>query len=505
MQTPMQQFIKTLRAAKRVSTPLIVVRTADPASAVKVFQNGVMERPEEYPLVLWDLVHGFSHANELGEETAAKAGSSDDGAALEPAQALIKAQGLGPETVLFVANAHRFMDDADVAQAIYNLRDAFKRDNRTLVLLAIPGARVPAEIADHTLVLDEPLPSPEDLKTIVESVIEDARTQNAELPNIGDHQIARAVDALAGLPAFAAEQAAALSLTLQGMDLERLWQRKVQAITQTSGLSVWRGGERFADIGGVENAKNFLRLVLSRDDPARAVVFIDEIEKAVAGHGTDTSGVKTEMIGTLLSWMQDREVDGLIFIGPAGTAKSGMTKAAGNETGIPTIAFDLSGMQASLVGDSGRNLRTALSVVDAVSQGKPLFIVTCNSLTTLPPELRRRFTLGTFFFDLPGAEDRETIWKIYRAKYQVTGACPDDQQWTGAEIKVCCRNAAQMKIPLVEAAKFIVPVAVSAGDQIRALRTQASGKFIDASKSGLYRFEEREPAPAAQTRAIRIE
>ena len=32
--------------------------------------------------------------------------------------------------------------------------------------------------------------------------------------------------------------------------------------------------------------------------------------------GTDMSGVKTEMTGTMLSWMQDHSADGLIFIGP---------------------------------------------------------------------------------------------------------------------------------------------------------------------------------------------
>jgi hypothetical protein len=42
--------------------------------------------------------------------------------------------------------------------------------------------------------------------------------------------------------------------------------------------------------------------------------------------------------------------------------------------------------------------------VDAVAQeGRMLFIATCNSIASLPPELRRRFTLGTFFFDLPTA------------------------------------------------------------------------------------------------------
>jgi SpoVK/Ycf46/Vps4 family AAA+-type ATPase len=58
-------------------------------------------------------------------------------------------------------------------------------------------------------------------------------------------------------------------------------------------------------------------------------VFIDEIEKAFAGTGTDLSGVKTEMTGTILTYMQDREADGIVFVGPAGAAKSAAAKATG--------------------------------------------------------------------------------------------------------------------------------------------------------------------------------
>ena len=84
-------------------------------------------------------------------------------------------------------------------------------------------------------------------------------------------------------------------------------------------------------------------------------------------------------------------------------------------------------MESSLVGASTDRLRTALKIIDAVSQGRMLFIATCNSIASLPPELRRRFTLGTFFFDLPTEEEREIIWQIYLKKYGVSGELPDDE------------------------------------------------------------------------------
>jgi len=312
------------------------------------------------------------------------------------------------------------------------------------------------------------------------------------------------VDALIGLAAFPAEQAVAMSLSKSGLDTPGLWERKRQVIEQTPGLSVWRGGETFDDIGGVVQVKNFLKAVIAGVAPPRVVVFIDEIEKAFAGAGTDLSGVKTEMTGTMLTWMQDRKADGLIFLGPAGAAKSAVAKATGNTAGIPTIAFDLTAMESSLVGASGDRLRTALKIVDAVSQGRSLFIATCNSIVSLPPELRRRFTLGTFFFDLPSAEERKAIWTIYLRKYGVSGDLPDDEGWTGAEIKECCRKAYRLKLSLVESARYIVPVSRSASDQILALRKQASGRFLSASKPGVYEYEER-PSSTSGKRLIRTE
>jgi hypothetical protein len=63
---------------------------------------------------------------------------------------------------------------------------------------------------------------------------------------------------------------------------------------------------------------------------------------------------------------------------------------------------------------------------------------------------------------------------------------PDDTNWTGAEIKSCCRLASLSDVPLVQAAQNVVPVAVTACDQIEALRQWASGRCLSADQAGTY-------------------
>jgi SpoVK/Ycf46/Vps4 family AAA+-type ATPase len=202
--------------------------------------------------------------------------------------------------------------------------------------------------------------------------------------------------------------------------------------------------------------------------------------------------------------MENSRAAGLILIGPPGAGKSLLAKAAGNEVDIPTIALDLGGMKGSLVGESEQNLRTALKVISAVSADRALFIATCNQIGALPAELRRRFTLGTFFLDLSSPEERDAIWGIHLTKYKmvmVPEARPDDRNWTGAEIRNCCETAWRLNITLKEAAAYIVPIAESAAATIDELRRSASGIYIDASKPGKYQFDGFQ-APAITKRQI---
>jgi len=117
------------------------------------------------------------------------------------------------------------------------------------------------------------------------------------------------------------------------------------------------------------------------------------------------------------------------------------------------------------------------------------FVATCNDISKLPPEFARaeRFD-GIFFVDLPTVEQREIIWDIYLSMFELDReqARPKDDNWTGAEIKACCRLSALLDVPLMAAAQNVVPVAVTAAESVEKLRSWASGRCLSADQTGLY-------------------
>ena len=182
-----------------------------------------------------------------------------------------------------------------------------------------------------------------------------------------------------------------------------------------------------------ERTRQALRII---DAMAPCVLMIDEVEKAFAGvNGSGDSGVSSRMFGTFLSWLNDHESD--VFV-----------------------------------------------------------VCTANDVAKLPPEFGRseRFD-GIFFLDLPGRDEKGAIWDIYRSMFEVDQdqRVPTDIDWTGAEVKACCRLSALLDVPLVQAAQNVVPVAVTASESVDRLRTWASGRCLDADKAGIYQCADAKP------------
>jgi len=492
--TPLQT---RFRAARTRGVPIVGIQTPDPGATISQL-TAARVIGDAVAVLRWDIVQGLTPINELGARAReATLANLDPSVATNPSEMLaLLPWRLPKDTILFFSNAHRiFQADTNggaVAQGIWNVRDPFKENGRMLVLLA-PTLTLPTELTNDVVVLDEPLPDAKELRTIVGDVL-----RGVDMV-VADAVMEATVDGVRGLSAFSAEQVVAMSLTKSGVNVERVWERKRSVIDATPGLKMWRGRETFDDVEGCANIKDYLTRLLNGPKPPGVLVFIDEIEKQFAGAGSDSSGTKTNALGTMLTYMEDRGVRGLLFLGHPGAAKSAIAKAVP----LPKIVLDLPSTEASLVGESNANLRNALKVISAVSDDNALFIGTCNSLASLPPALRRRFKRGMFFFDLPTRAERNAIWSLYQKKFQLADPQPRprDTDWTGAEIRNCCETAVDLNCSLVEAAAFVVPSAVSAAEDISSLRRESSGRYISASTPGVYRYDPtaNDPEPTQPT------
>jgi len=384
-------------------------------------------------------------------------------------------------------------------QLLLELRDYLKA-NSSCVYLVGTNFSIPKELKEHVAVLEAPLPDEPAYIKIIESchekLVEAQKTAEVESEFVLDDLTKqRFSDSLKGMSLFAAEQIVYLSTDLNGMHVDDMRQRSIQQINSTKGLTVYNGdGRGFAALGGLNEIKEYSRSLLTGRLNTKLVVYLDEVEKAIAGSQSngDTTGISQNFLGTLLSEMQDTNSLGMILSGVYGAGKSEFAKRFGEEAGTLCIHMDISGMKDSLVGNSEANLRRAMHTIKSIggTDGGILYMATCNRPSLLPPEFKRRFNLGTFFFYFPDADEKKVIWDIYLKMYGLeddkTRELVRDDKWTGAEIESCCRLAHLMKSDLVTASSRIVPVATMSKEDIDRITDEASGKFLSVSQPGVF-------------------
>jgi hypothetical protein len=449
-----------------------------------VHEIGQLCRQNDWSLATWDIDRGLG-LNGNNAESAAVTSAADPMAAIKSLPALATPDGTA---ILVLRNFHRFLGSAEIVQAIDSSISRGKQD-RTFIVILSPLVQIPVELERQFVVLEHDLPGRDQLEVIACSIA----TEAGDLPDGDD--LGMVLDAAAGLTRAESENAFSLSLVRHGKVLpETLWELKTGMLKKSGLLTLHRGGETFADLGGLDALKGFTKRALG----------------SRRGAGVQAKGV--------------------LLLGVPGTGKSAFAKALGNELNRPTLVMDVGALMGSLVGQTEERTRQALNILDAMapclvfvdeiekalagvqSSGQTdsgvsarmfgslltwlsdhesdVFVVaTSNDVSKLPPEFSRAERWdGTFFLDLPGQAEKEVIWRMYQEKFGLDGdqSRPIDRDWTGAEIRSCCRLAALLDVSLVEAAMNVVPIAVTAGESVERLRNWASGRCLSADRPGLY-------------------
>ena len=319
--------------------------------------------------------------------------------------------------ILVLRNFHKFLGSAEVIQALDSQVVAGKQA-RTFVVILAPVVQIPVELEKLFVVVDHDLPGRDQLGAIARGVA----TEPGELPD-GDGLDA-VLDAAAGLTRLEAENAFSLALVRHGrLAPGVLWELKGQALVKSGLLTLHRGGETFADLGGLDALKAFCSRALRPGRPA---------------------GVRAR---------------GVLLLGPPGSGKSAVAKALGRETGRPTLILGRRRRcSARSWASREANVRQALQIVDAMApcvvmvdevekalagssgasgdsgvsarlfgtlltwlndhESDAFVVCTANDIARLPPEFARAERLDAcFFLDLlPGPREREQIWRMYAAR-----------------------------------------------------------------------------------------
>ena len=500
----MKTFTEQIIEARKVSTPFVVLRTFDPFATCKAVAESFTEK-DAIPFLSWDSIHGLRGLNDEAGTPALAEMANQAGIELAATVDLPIALGLlefaENDVIAFVHNPHLCWDtDRKVIQGVMNLRSKYTARGNMLVLVLGAGDELPIELQQDCLVIEVPLPTREELGKAVESVFKYAAQEkafaackDAATPDV----VKKATDALIGLPLFPAAQATSIHLNkLTGvLDVDALWGRKKEIISQNPGLTYHQGSEKRADMYGCDAWVKFADRYLTGKYAPTIIVRMDEIQRQLSGSESDSSGTKGNLMGEFLTWVNDREVICSLNVGVSGTSKSWGPYCIGGQYGKPIINYSISGMEHKHVGESTRHMRNCHRTLDAIGDGKIWLVASANSLAGLPPELISRFQIGgIWFFDLPTEAEKLGILKLKLARYglDVNQDIPAMVSWTGRDINNLCAKAQLLDIPIMEAAEYVVPLLESHHDEVEGIRQAAHNRFLSATHPGKYQYS---PSP----------
>jgi hypothetical protein len=241
------------------------VQTQEPDEAEREIIQ--LARNRSWELAVWDVASGLRIPSERGT-LHGDAMPGDPLAVLKAVPSLAKKDGTA---LLLLHNFHKFLNNPEVIQTAFTQLVAGKKQSTFLVVLA-PVVQIPIELEKLFVVLEHTLPERGQLERIARELTSD---KPEDMPEGDDLQ--RVLDAAAGLTRYECEGAFALSLTRHNaIRPDSVWDLKAQALRKNNLLTLHRGTERFDDLGGLSNLKDFCRraLRLGRSVKPRGVLLL---------------------------------------------------------------------------------------------------------------------------------------------------------------------------------------------------------------------------------------
>ena len=493
-------FNNELNLFLKARYPIIYINTVEEDRVEYVIRKNVKTNLKR-SIYSWDFVDGYTNnPNNQGFGNR------------NPLQALELIERLNPETpaIFLLKDFNRFLNDLAISRKLRNLSRLLKLQPKTIIIIG-SELNIPLELQDLITILQFHLPTEEEiilelqrliksLKIKVDNKLFESLTRSCQGMSL--ERIRRVLSKII-----------ATYKTINEKSISILLNEKKQIISQTEILEYSSVNEKFDNLGGLENLKEWLR--------KRQTAFSSQ----AINYGLPTPR-------------------GLLLIGIQGTGKSLTAKTIANDWKLPLLKLDVGKLFGGIVGESESRLRQMISVTETISpcilwideidkafnnsqnrgdggtsnrvlgtfvtwlseKTKPVFVIaTANSIDYLPLEIIRKGRFDEIFFlDLPQRSEREEIFKIHLQQFRprswknfnYTELAQITDSFSGAEIRQAIIEAMYQAFSeerefttndIKEAIKDSIPLANIENDQMLKLKEWAtSGRIRLASTKDVF-------------------
>ncbi|MBN1284358.1 MAG: AAA family ATPase [Anaerolineae bacterium] len=410
----------------------------------------------------------------------------------------------GPRAVFVLKDYHHFTKDVAVLRLLRNTANALVARHQTIILLA-PRFEIPADLEKQLTVVSYPLPDQGALAEQLDRFIDQLPGRIPVTLNGDRATVARALQGLTRSEADSVLAQAVIETGEMGLGaIDFIVKEKAAIIRKSGRLEYWPEQASYADVGGLDLLKAWVRQAMAAFSPAAAEYGIEPPR-------------------------------GFLAVGVPGSGKSLLAKAVAGGT-MPLVRLDVGALMGSLVGESEANTRAALKTIEAVAPcvlwidevekalggggeqdggtsmrvlgtlltwlqettAQVFVTATANDITHLRPELIRRFE-EVFFCDLPHEQERVEIFQIHLRKrgrdpeaFDLAALAKLTEGYTGAEIERVVKTALRAAFAdgaremgaadLELAVQQIVPLSVTMTKQIDEMRDWAGRARPASSK-----------------------
>jgi SpoVK/Ycf46/Vps4 family AAA+-type ATPase len=494
------KFNNELALFLKARYPIIYINTIEEDRVEYVIRKNIKTNLNR-SIYSWDFVDGYT--NNPNNEGFAKR---------NPLQALELIERLNAETpaLFLLKDFNRFLSDLSISRKLRNVSRILKLQPKTIIIIG-SDLTIPKELQDLITILEFQLPLEDEISQELNRLVNSLKIK------IDSQLFENLTRACQGLSLERIRRVLSKIIatykTIDDNSIAVLLSEKKQIISQTEILEYSSVNEKIANLGGLDNLKDWLRK-----------------RKTAFGIQASNYGLPTPR--------------GLLLIGIQGTGKSLTAKAIANDWQLPLLKLDVGKLFGGIVGESESRLRQMINVAETISpcilwideidkaftntdnrgdsgtsnrvlatfiswlseKTRPVFVIaTANNIDLLPLEIIRKGRFDEIFFlDLPRQDEREEIFKIHIQEFRpntfesfdYSKLAQVSESFSGAEIRQSIIEGMYQAFyekrefttdDICLALKELIPLAHLETDQMRKLQNWASsGRIRLASSKHIY-------------------